>query len=80
MRSLPGGYLPWRDRSIPRRFFEPAILRRRMPDIVSMAAHTAQIAMTDFVKRMCDSLPRVLQAPVRAILPSREIPTGTTVL
>jgi hypothetical protein len=55
--------LPWRRDLIiiiPCRFRGLCIifiLRRRMVVIVSMAAHTAQIAMTNFMKRMNDFPP-----------------------
>jgi hypothetical protein len=43
--------------------------------IVSMAAQIAAIAMAGFIKRMGDiPSPDVLQAPLRAIRPSREAP------
>jgi hypothetical protein len=34
-----------------------------MPDIASVQAHTAQIAMTDFMKRMSGFLPRCTTGP-----------------
>ncbi len=81
-RSLSDGHLPWRNRIImPCRFRDFAIiLRRRMVFIVSMAAHTAQIAMTDPMKRMSDFPP-----PMSYRLPFVQSclagsPAGTTVL
>lgn len=92
-RSLPGGHLPWRDRIIipcrfrglaiiiPCRFRGLAIiLCRRMVVTVSMAAHTAQIAMTDPMKRMSDFPPPMsYRLPfVQSCLAGN--PAGTTVL
>ena len=71
----------WRDRIMPRRLRPFIFLMRRMPDIASMVAATAQIAMTAFMKRMYGFPPRfVLQTPGRAIPPSWPEPAGTTVL
>jgi hypothetical protein len=44
---------------MPRCLREPDIIFfRRMLDIVIMATHAAQIAMTDIMRRMCDFPPR----------------------
>jgi hypothetical protein len=52
-----------------------------MLDIVSMAAHTAQIAMTDIMKRMCDFPPPMsYRRPFVQSCQAGQVPTGTTVL
>ena len=81
MRSQSGDRYRWRDRIMPRRLLPFIFLMRRMPDIASIVAHTAQIAMAAFMKRMYGfPPPLVLQAPGRAIPPSWPEPAGTTVL
>jgi hypothetical protein len=61
---------------MPALFFE----RMAMARIVSIVAQMAAIAMTDFMKRMSDSLPRCPTDAVHAIRTSQVNPTGATVL
>lgn len=66
---------------MPRRFRLAFFLALAMLDMASIVAHTAQIAMTDFMKRIYGrTSPAVLQAPGRASCLVRKLLAGTAVL
>jgi hypothetical protein len=75
--------LPRRDLifMIPCRLCDMAIIFcRRIVSIASMAAHTAQTAMTDFMNRMRDYLPVSYRHPFAQSPRAGEPPAGAAVL